>query len=61
MIPIGEEVPRGRGQRHPVGLELDALGADGEVGEPLVAPEGDERGVVQVRGTPPLSVSFMVR
>ena len=39
MIPIGEEVPRGRGQRHPVGLELDALGADGEVGEPLVAPE----------------------
>jgi hypothetical protein len=30
-----------------VGLELDALGAHGEVGEPLVAPEAGERGVVR--------------
>ena len=30
-----------------MGLELDALGAHGKVGEPLVAPEGDERGVVR--------------
>eukprot|EP00964_Phaeocystis_antarctica_P003746 scaffold2018_cov56-Phaeocystis_antarctica.AAC.2 len=43
---LEREVPRARGKRHPVGLELDALGADGEVGEPVVAPEGDERGVV---------------
>ena len=28
-------------------LELDALGAEGEVGEPLVAPEAGERGVVR--------------
>eukprot|EP00964_Phaeocystis_antarctica_P065995 scaffold39856_cov64-Phaeocystis_antarctica.AAC.8 len=32
---------------HPVGLELDALGAEGEVGEPVVAPEAGERGVVR--------------
>ena len=31
-----------------MGLELDALGADGEVGEPLVAPEAGERGVVRL-------------
>ena len=30
-----------------MGLELDDLGADGEVGEPLVAPEAGERGVVR--------------
>ena len=28
-------------------IELDALGAEGEVGEPLVAPEAGERGVVR--------------
>ena len=42
-----EEVLRAGGERHPVGLELDALGAEGEVGEPLVAPEAGERGVVR--------------
>ena len=42
-----EEVLQARGEGHPVGLELDALGADGEVGEPLVAPEAGERGVVR--------------
>ena len=30
-----------------MGLELDALGAHGDVGEPLVAPEAGERGVVR--------------
>ena len=30
-----------------MGLEFDALSADGEVGEPLVAPEAGERGVVR--------------
>ena len=28
-------------------LELDALGAEGDVGEPLVAPEACERGVMR--------------
>eukprot|EP00964_Phaeocystis_antarctica_P050063 scaffold29001_cov67-Phaeocystis_antarctica.AAC.4 len=41
-----QEVLRAGGECHPVGLELDALGTDGEVGEPLVAPEAGERGVV---------------
>jgi hypothetical protein len=52
-----EEVLRARGEGHPVGLELDALGADGEVGEPLVAPEAGERGVVRL--APPCSVSLV--
>jgi hypothetical protein len=42
-----EEVLRARSEGHPVGLELDALGADGEVGEPLVSLEAGERGVVR--------------
>eukprot|EP00964_Phaeocystis_antarctica_P112613 scaffold76744_cov67-Phaeocystis_antarctica.AAC.17 len=43
-----QEVLRAGGERHPVGLELDALGAEGKVGEPLVAPEAGERGVVRL-------------
>eukprot|EP00964_Phaeocystis_antarctica_P065255 scaffold39339_cov62-Phaeocystis_antarctica.AAC.4 len=43
-----EEIPRGRGQRCPVRLELDALGTDGDVGELVFAPEGGERGVVRL-------------
>eukprot|EP00964_Phaeocystis_antarctica_P047868 scaffold27703_cov75-Phaeocystis_antarctica.AAC.8 len=42
-----QEVLRARGKCHPVGLELNTLGADGKVGEPLVAPEAGKRGVVR--------------
>eukprot|EP00964_Phaeocystis_antarctica_P079500 scaffold49542_cov69-Phaeocystis_antarctica.AAC.1 len=42
-----QEVLRAGGERHPVRLELDALGADGEVGQPAVAPEAGERGMVR--------------
>eukprot|EP00964_Phaeocystis_antarctica_P026058 scaffold14653_cov66-Phaeocystis_antarctica.AAC.8 len=44
---LEREIARARGERHPVRLELDALGADGEVGEPVIAPEGDERGLMR--------------
>eukprot|EP00964_Phaeocystis_antarctica_P064790 scaffold39017_cov60-Phaeocystis_antarctica.AAC.3 len=37
-----EEIPRAGGQRCPVRLELDALGAEGDVGELFFAPEGGE-------------------
>ena len=40
-----------------MGLELNALGADGEVGEPLFAPEAGER--EGWCGTPPYSVSLV--
>ena len=51
-----QEVLRTGGERDPVGLEHDALGADGVVGEPLVAPPASEGWC----GTPPLSVSLGV-
>eukprot|EP00964_Phaeocystis_antarctica_P078956 scaffold49135_cov76-Phaeocystis_antarctica.AAC.6 len=41
-----QEVLRAGGEGHPVRFELEALGADNEVGQPVVAPEAGERGMV---------------
>ena len=52
-----EEVLRARGEGHPVGLELDALSAEGEVGEPRLSRQRPAS--AGWCGTPPCSVSLV--
>eukprot|EP00964_Phaeocystis_antarctica_P012528 scaffold6905_cov62-Phaeocystis_antarctica.AAC.10 len=52
-VEAATEVPRAGGQHDAVRLALDALGADGDVGEASVAPERDELRVVRLAAAEP--------